>query len=198
MRDQAPGGTLPSLLHHLRPLTPHFRAGCLSIAFPLAKGAELQTSSWDLKCLQTTSEQPLRRETTLKKVHFLAFVGALAFMFPRFPPHGTEEGSGQVGGSSSGALTNRSPVESAAEEILFWMRRRTEVLTADGNRALGRLGGGKTSSGGRAKAETGILEAQGGGERAVLLGKVLRQGKLAWCAIWLVALRASLRLFTQK
>lgn len=52
---------------------------------------------------------------------------------------------------------------------------RTKVLTADGNRALGRLGGGKSSSGGRAKAETGILKAQEGGEKAVLLGKVLRQ-----------------------
>lgn len=51
---------------------------------------------------------------------------------------------------------------------------RTEVLTADGNRALGRLGGGKTSSGGRAKAETGFLKSQEGGEKAVLLGKVLR------------------------
>lgn len=61
---------------------------------------------------------------------------------------------------------------------------RTEVLTADGNGAFGRMGGGKTSSGGRAKAETGIPEAQERGGKAVLLGKCLRWGKLAQCAIW--------------
>lgn len=54
---------------------------------------------------------------------------------------------------------------------------RTEVLTADGNGAFGRLGGGKTSSGGRAKAKTGIPEAQEGGGKSSSVREGFEMGK---------------------
>lgn len=67
-----------------QPADPSFLGRSPEHRFSFSKGAELQISSCDLKCLETTSEQPLRREATLKRSLFLAFLAALAFMFLRW------------------------------------------------------------------------------------------------------------------
>lgn len=93
-------------------------------------------------------------------------------MFLRFPPCGTEQDSGWAGGSrhrcthkliSSGKCSRRDLLLDEKEQGLeFSLLMGTRLLEG-------------YSSGGRAKVDIVVFEAQKGGGKAVLLGEVLRR-----------------------